>query len=78
MRYAIVIEKADHNYSAYVPDVPGCITTGQTVPEVLQNMEEALNGHLKMMAEDGDPAPPATTVVEHVEVKVPSMAGAAR
>jgi predicted RNase H-like HicB family nuclease len=70
MRYAVVIEKAEHNYSAYLPDVPGCITTGQTVAETLENMKEALEGHLKLMAEDGEAAPPAESLVDYVEVDV--------
>ena len=72
MKYAIVIEKAESNYSAYAPDMPGCVTTGRTIDETRRNMVEALEFHLEGMAEDGDPAPPATTVVEHVEVELPT------
>jgi predicted RNase H-like HicB family nuclease len=71
MRYAIVIEKADENFSAYLPDVPGCVTTGLTVRETIENMKEALAGHLRMMAEDGEAPPPAESAVDYVEVEVP-------
>lgn len=71
MRYAIVIEKAARNYSAYVPDVLGCVTTGKTVAETLNNMREALELHLEGLAEDGQPIPDPSSVVEYVEVRLP-------
>ena len=70
MRYAIVIEKAASNYSAYVPDLPGCVSTGETLDEVKRNMEEAVALHLKGMIDDGSPIPPPTTVSDYVETKV--------
>ena len=70
MRYAIVIEKADENYSAYVPDLPGCVSTGRTVEEVKQNMAEAIQFHIQGLIEDGDPIPPPTTLSDYVETKV--------
>jgi predicted RNase H-like HicB family nuclease len=57
MRYAIVIEKADGNYSAYVPDLPGCVATGDTVGEVEAEMRGAIRLHLEGMREDGLPFP---------------------
>jgi predicted RNase H-like HicB family nuclease len=78
MRYAIVIEKADENFSAYLPDVPGCVTTGQTVRETIENMKEALTGHLKLMAEDGEASPPAESCVDYVEVELPAVAHPSR
>jgi predicted RNase H-like HicB family nuclease len=51
-KYLIVIEPGEHNYSAYVPDLPGCITTGDTLEEVKKNMVEAINLHLRGMIED--------------------------
>ena len=57
MRYAIAIEKAKKNYSAYVPDLPGCTTTGKTVQEVLANMRQAITGHVGVMADVGEPVP---------------------
>ena len=78
MRYLIVIEKAERNYAAYVPDVPGCITTGKCVQETLRLMKEALNGHLQLMAEDGDPIPDPTTIAEYIDVELPEEALAPR
>lgn len=68
MRYAIVIEKTAENYSAYVPDLPGCIATGATVAEVKLLIREAIAFHLEGMREDGVPEPPASSVVEYVDV----------
>lgn len=68
MRYAIVIERAENNYSAYVPDLPGCVATGATVEEVEQQIREAIEFHLDGMREDGDPIPPPSSHVEYVDV----------
>ncbi len=68
MRYAVVIEKAEGNYSAYVPDLPGCIATGATVLEVEAEIREAIEFHLEGMREDGLAAPQPSSQVEYVEV----------
>jgi predicted RNase H-like HicB family nuclease len=68
MRYAVVIEKADNNYSAYVPDLPGCIATGSTVEEIEQLIREAIELHLAGLREDGSPTPQPSSQVEYVEV----------
>jgi predicted RNase H-like HicB family nuclease len=68
MRYAIVVEKAESNYSAYVPDLPGCIATGATVEEVEAQMREAIEFHLEGMREEGLPIPEPSSVVDYVEV----------
>jgi predicted RNase H-like HicB family nuclease len=68
MRYAIVIENAGTNYSAYVPDLPGCVATGATVAEAEQHIREAIEIHLEGMREDGTPIPPPSSRVEYVEV----------
>jgi len=68
MKYAIVIEKAENNYSAYVPDLPGCIATGATMEEVEQQIREAIEFHLDGMKEDGEPIPPPSSHVEYVDV----------
>jgi predicted RNase H-like HicB family nuclease len=68
MRYAVVIEQADSNYSAYVPDLPGCVATGASVPETEQAIREAIEFHLEGLREDGGPIPPATSRVDYVEV----------
>jgi predicted RNase H-like HicB family nuclease len=68
MRYAIVIEHAETNLSAYVPDLPGCITTGRTVEEIIRNMREAIGLHIDGMREDGLPIPEPNSSVEYVEI----------
>lgn len=68
MRYAIVIENAGGNFSAYVPDLPGCVATGETIPEVEQLIREAIEFHLEGMREDGTPIPPPSSRVDYVEV----------
>ncbi|NQT50998.1 type II toxin-antitoxin system HicB family antitoxin [bacterium] len=67
MRYAIVIEKAEANYSAYVPDLPGCVATGQTVKEVEREIREAIRFHLEGLREDGVVIPEPVAVCEYVE-----------
>ncbi len=67
-RYLIVIENAGSNYSAYSPDLPGCVTTGRTVEETRQSMEEAIEFHLEGLREDGLPVPPPSSVAEYVDV----------
>jgi predicted RNase H-like HicB family nuclease len=68
MKYAIVIERAETNYSAYVPDLPGCVATGSTIEEVEQQIREAIEFHLDGMREDGEPIPAPTSQVEYVDV----------
>ncbi|MDZ4801070.1 MAG: type II toxin-antitoxin system HicB family antitoxin [Bryobacteraceae bacterium] len=69
MQYAFVIEHAEGtNYSAYVPDLPGCVSTGGTLEEVQRNMREAIQFHLRGMREDGDPIPAPTTHVAYADV----------
>ena len=67
MRYAIVIEKADGNYSAYVPDLPGCVATGDSVATVEREMRAAIRFHIDGLKEDGLPVPAPTSSVEYVE-----------
>jgi len=67
MRYAIVIEKAEGNYSAYVPDLPGCVATGATLPEVEHEMREAIRFHIDGLKEDGLPVPQPTSIADYVE-----------
>jgi predicted RNase H-like HicB family nuclease len=68
MRYAIVIEQAEGNYSAYVPDLPGCVATGATVGEVEAEIRDAIAFHLEGMREDGLPVPKPSSQVEYVDV----------
>jgi len=68
MRYAIVIEKAESNFAAYVPDLPGCVATGQTVEETELQIREAIDLHLRGMREDGLPIPEPSSSVDDVEI----------
>ncbi len=68
MRYAIVIENAGGNYSAYVPDLPGCVATGATLQEAEQAIREAIEFHLEGLRADGSPIPPPSSRVDYVEV----------
>jgi predicted RNase H-like HicB family nuclease len=67
MRYAVVIEKAEDNYSAYVPDLPGCIATGATVEEAEAEIRDAIRFHIEGLIEDGLPVPAAVSKAEYVE-----------
>ena len=67
-RYAIVIERAEANFSAYVPDLPGCVATGVTVGEVESEIREAIAFHIEGLREDGVPIPDPSSTVEYVEV----------
>jgi predicted RNase H-like HicB family nuclease len=68
MRYAIVIEKGEGNYSAYVPDLPGCVATGSSVEETERSIREAIEFHLDGLRADGLPIPQPTSQVEYVEI----------
>lgn len=68
MRYAIVIEKGEGNYGAYVPDLPGCVATGGTIEEIERSIQEAIEFHLEGMRADGLPIPEPSSRVDYVEV----------
>jgi predicted RNase H-like HicB family nuclease len=68
VRYAVVIETAGSNFSAYVPDLPGCVATGSSPEETEQAIREAIEFHLEGMREDGSPVPPPSSRVEYVEI----------
>jgi predicted RNase H-like HicB family nuclease len=68
MRFAIVIEQAENNFSAYAPDLPGCVATGNTVEEVEAQMREAIAFHLDGLREDGLSIPQPSSRVEYIEV----------
>jgi predicted RNase H-like HicB family nuclease len=67
MRYAVVIEKANGNYSAYVPDLPGCVATGESVRAVERNIREAIRLHIDGLKEDRLPIPKPTARAEYIE-----------
>ncbi len=73
-RFLIIIEEGEHNYSAYVPDLPGCVATGHTREEVEKNMREAIILHLEGMAEDQEPIPTSHTSAEYIDVSLPHSA----
>ena len=68
MRYAIVIEKAEGNYSAYAPDLPGCVATGASIEEIETQMQEAIAFHLEGLREDGAIIPAPSSRVEYIEI----------
>jgi predicted RNase H-like HicB family nuclease len=68
MRWAIVIEKGESNFSAYVPDLPGCVAVGDPVEETEREIQEAIEFHLEGLRADGLPVPEPSSRVEYVEV----------
>lgn len=68
MKYAVVIEKAEGNYSAYVPDLPGCVATGATMQGIESEIREAIAFHIEGMREDGLPIPEPVSRVEYIEL----------
>jgi predicted RNase H-like HicB family nuclease len=68
MRYAIVVEKAGNNFSAYAPDLPGCIATGSTVKEAEKEIQAAIQFHIDGLREDGLPIPTPSSVVEYLDI----------
>ena len=67
MRYASVIEKAEGNYSAYVPDLPGCVATAPTVEATEREIRDAIRFHIEGLKEDGLPVPKPTSIADYVE-----------
>ena len=67
MKYLVVVEKAGNNFSAYVPDLPGCVATGSTVEDTQRNIREAVAMHIEGLREDGLPVPEPQTQAEFVE-----------
>ncbi len=71
MKYAVIIEKGPNNYSAYVPDLPGCVSTGKTLEAVERNIKEAIELHLEGLREEGLPIPEPSTHCQYVETTTP-------
>ena len=69
VRYAVIFEQAENNWAAYVPDLPGCMTTGKTIEDAERNIREAIEGHLKTLREFGDPIPRPTSVAREIEIQ---------
>jgi predicted RNase H-like HicB family nuclease len=68
MRYTVIIEKAEHDYAAYVPDLPGCAATGKTIEETEAQIEQAIEFHIRGMREDGLQIPEPLSCVEYIEI----------
>lgn len=69
MKYAVIFEKGDTSYGAYVPDLPGCVAVGDSLEDVKRLIREAIAFHLEGLREEGMPIPEPTTVAEYVEAK---------
>jgi predicted RNase H-like HicB family nuclease len=67
-KYAVIFEQAESNWAAYVPDLPGCITTGKTLEETERNILETIQGHLRTLREFGEPVPPLTSLAKEIEI----------
>ncbi len=68
VKYAVIFERAESNWAAYVPDLPGCMTTGATLEETKLNIREAIEGHLETLRQFGDPIPKPSSLAGEVEV----------
>jgi predicted RNase H-like HicB family nuclease len=70
--YAVVFERSTTGYGAWVPDLPGCVTVGDTLEETERNIREAIEGHLEVMREHGESIPEPTTSVQEIAVEIPA------
>ena len=68
VKYAVIFERAESNWTAYVPDLPGCTTTGKTLEETESNTQEAICGHIRTLREFGGPVPDPVTLAKEVHV----------
>lgn len=73
MHFAIVIESGLHNFSAYVPDLPGCVATGKTLRQVRDNMRGAIEMHVASMIADGDPLPAYDSFGETIAIEIVTL-----
>jgi predicted RNase H-like HicB family nuclease len=67
-RYLVVVEPAGENYSAYVPDLPGCVAAGDTRSQAESNIREAIKAHLDGLSQDGEPIPEGRSTADYIEV----------
>lgn len=70
MKYAVIIEKGNNSYGAYVPDLPGCVVVGETAAEVKTLIQEAIEFHLESLQEDGEQIPLPNSSIEYIEAKI--------
>ena len=68
LKYAVIFERAENNWAAYVPDLPGCITTGKTLDGTESNIQEAISGHIRTLREFGEPVPDPTSLGKEIDV----------
>jgi predicted RNase H-like HicB family nuclease len=68
LKYAVVFERSEDGYGAFVPDLPGCITVGDTLEEAERNIREAITGHIEAMRAHGEKIPVPTTLTEYIEI----------
>lgn len=67
-KFAVIFEQAENNWAAYVPDLPGCVSTGPTLEETERNIQEAISGHIRTLREFGEPVPEPTSIAREVEI----------
>jgi len=67
-KYAVIFEQAEHNWAAYVPDLPGCVTTGASLEETERNIREAIEGHIQTLRDFGEPVPEPTSLAKEIEI----------
>jgi predicted RNase H-like HicB family nuclease len=72
LSYTVIVEKADGNFSAYAPDLPGCVAVGDTVEDTLREMKEAIEFHLEEFVHDGRPIPMPSVALHQVDVSLPA------
>jgi len=68
LRYAVIFEEAENNWAAYVPDLPGCVSTGRALEAAQRNIREAVRGHLRTLREFGEPVPQPVSLAKEIEV----------
>jgi predicted RNase H-like HicB family nuclease len=68
LKYAVIFERSENNWAAYVPDLPGCITTGRTPDETERNIQEAIRGHIRALREFGEPLPDPVSLAREIDV----------
>ena len=68
VKYAVIFERAENNWAAYVPDLPGCMTTAPTLEETKMSIREAIQGHIETLHQFGEPVPEPSSLVGEVEV----------
>jgi predicted RNase H-like HicB family nuclease len=68
LKYAVILERSTDGYGAYVPDLPGCVTVGDTLEETERNIREAIAGHIEAMRAHGEVVPAPTTLTEYVDI----------